>query len=77
MISTTCLGDTRCVKDRVIIQKLMQTVDDVHAMAHRFKNEAALVIRQHTAGWGHPENERIGRGSGLSKGVIEVFDRWE
>ena len=50
----------------------MQTVDDVHAMTHRFKNESALVFRQHTTGGRHPENEGIGHGSCLCQGVIEI-----
>ena len=37
-------GETCCGKDRIVIQELMQTVDDIHPMAHRLKHQAALVL---------------------------------
>ena len=31
-------------KNRVVVKKLMKTIDDIHAMTHGFKHEAALVF---------------------------------
>ena len=47
-------------KLRIVVQKLVQTVHDVHAEFHRFKHKAPFVWRQHAARRCHAIDVEIG-----------------
>ena len=57
---------------RVVVQKLMETVHNVHPKTNGLKDESALAFRQHAACRRHSEDEVVRQISGLRKCISKV-----